>query len=132
MPLRILLGLIGLFHLAVGLVMIGDAEAWYLATPGVSQTGPMNHHFIVDIGLAFLASGAGMLAGFRMGRTTATFALAGAIWPALHAAFHVSAWFSDGLPRDSLTAATELLGVVLIGLVGLALALIRAREEGAI
>jgi hypothetical protein len=129
---RVLLGLIGLFNLAVGLVMIGGAEAWYWATPGVSQTGPMNHHFIVDIGLAFLASGAGMLAGFRQGRTAATFAFAGAVWPALHAAFHIFEWFVGGFPRDLRLAATELLGVVLIGFAGLALAFLRARKEGAI
>jgi len=86
---RGLLSLVGLFHVANGLFMIGDAEDWYLTAPGVSQTGSMNHHFIVDIGLAFFASGAGMTIGLRKGRVAATFALAGATWPALRALFHI-------------------------------------------
>jgi hypothetical protein len=129
---RALLGLIGLFHLANGLAMIGDAHAWYEATPGVSQTGPMNHHFIVDIGLVFVASGAGMLAGLRAGRTAAILTLAGATWPALHALFHISEWFADGFPRDPVVAATNALGVVFVGLLGLALAFWQARKEGAV
>ena len=112
--------------------MIGDAEAWYLTAPGVSSTGPMNHHFIVDIGLAFVASGAGMMIGLRTGRIAATFALAGATWPALHALFHIQEWFTDRLPPDLRTAAVEALGVVLVGFLGFAFAVLRAREEGAI
>jgi hypothetical protein len=61
MLFRGLLSLLGLFHQPNGLFMIADTEAWYLTAPGVSQTGPMNPHFIVDIGLAFAASGAGAL-----------------------------------------------------------------------
>lgn len=129
---RGLLGLLGLFHLANGLFMVGDPDGWYWATPGVSQTGPMNHHFIVDIGLAFLASGADMAIGLRPGRIAAILALAGATWPALHALFHVWEWLAVGFPRDPRVAALEALGVVVVGLLGLALATARARKEGAI
>ena len=129
---RGLLAVLGLIHLATGVFMIGDPEGWYWATPGVSRTGPMNHHFIVDIGLAFLASGAGMAMSLRTGRTAAALALAGAVWPALHALFHISEWLASGFPRDPLVALVETLGVVFVSFLGLALAFLRARKEGAI
>ena len=132
MASRGLLGLIGLFYLATGLFMTGAPDGWYAATPGVVGTGPMNHHFIVDIGLAFLASGAGMLVGLRGGATAAVFALAGATWPAMHAFFHVVEWLTNGFPRDLGVAATEVIGVVLVSFAGFALAFLQARKEGAI
>ena len=57
MVTRLILVLLGLIHLANGLWMLTAPEAWYAAVPGVAMTGPLNHHFIQDIGLAFLASG---------------------------------------------------------------------------
>ncbi|THD49156.1 MAG: hypothetical protein E7774_01675 [Bradyrhizobium sp.] len=127
---RIALGLFGLIHLANGLFMVVDAHDWYWAVPGVPATGPMNHHFIVDIGLVFVASGAGMLMGLRAGAAAAAFALAGSVWPGLHACFHIFQWLAEGFPREPRVAAAEVLGVVLIGYCGLALAYGRARREG--
>jgi hypothetical protein len=129
---RALLSLLGLINLANGIAMIAAPHFWYESTPGVIASGPMNHHFIVDIGLAFLASGAGMLAGLRQGRTAAILALAGATWPALHAFFHIVEWLTNGFPRDPTVAATEVVGVVFVSFLGLALAALRAREEGAL
>lgn len=126
MPLRVLLVLLGLIHLANGLFMISAPASWYAAAPGVSDTGPMNPHFIVDIGLIFVASGAGMAMGMFSGRPAAAFALAGATWPALHALFHIFEWIADGFPRDPRIAATEAVGVVFVGLLGVALAIARA------
>jgi len=129
---RVLLSLFGLVHIANGVFMVFDAEGWYRAAPGVSQTGPPNHHFIVDIGLAFIASGAGMALAFRGGRAAASFVLAGATWPLLHALFHISGWLVEGFPHDPRVQATEALGVVSIGVLGFALAGFHARKQGAI
>jgi predicted small lipoprotein YifL len=74
---RWLLGLLGLLQLINGLWMLLAPESWYAAVPGVTLEGPFNHHFIGDIGFAFIASGAGMLMAFRPGKTAATLALAG-------------------------------------------------------
>ncbi len=129
---RGLLGLLGLFHLLNGLTMLFAPEAWYAAVPGVSMTGPINHHFITDIGLAFIASGAGMMVGIQLGKMAATLALAGATWPALHALFHVWGWLADGFPHDSRVAIFEVVGVVLVSFLGLALAAMRAWQEGVV
>lgn len=132
MGFRLGLAVLGLFYLVNGVWMAVAPGAWYLATPGVTHTGPMNPHFIPDIGLAFLASGAGLLIGTRAGPTAAALALAGATWPALHALFHIWLWFPHGFPQDPNVAATEIFGVVGVAELGLWFALTRARQEGVI
>jgi len=129
---RSFLGLLGLFHLINGLWMITAPAAWYAAVPGVVATGPMNHHFVVDIGLAFVASGAGMMAGLLTGARAATLALAGATWPCLHGLFHIWEWISDGLPGDTRELVSTGIGVIVISLLGFALAWMRARQEGVV
>ena len=129
---RALLGLLGLLNLGNGLLMLAAPHHWYETVPGVAATGPFNHHFAIDLALAYVASGAGMVAGFRQGPSPAAFALIGAAWPALHALFHISEWLAGGFPSDAMNAATQIVGVVVIGLAGFAFALPQARKEGAI
>jgi len=124
--------ILGLFHLANGLYMLAAPDAWYAAVPGVIQTGPMNHHFIADIGLAFAASGAFMILGARAGMTAAALALAGATFPTLHAFFHVWEWIADGIPKDTRVMASEAVFVMLVSFLGMALAWMRARKEGVV
>jgi hypothetical protein len=129
---RALLVLIGLANVFNGLAMVLSPAAWYEAVPGVSATGPFNPHFVVDIGLAYLASGLFMTAAAKPTREAALVALAGAVWPALHALFHIVLWFMHGFPREPRVAFAEAFGVVFISLSGLAVAAERARREGAI
>jgi hypothetical protein len=126
------LALLGLFHLINGLWMIAAPAAWYAAVPGVVATGPLNHHFIVDIGFAFVASGAGMTAGLLAGARAAPFALAGATWPCLHGLFHIWEWISAGLPHDPRELLSTGIGVIVVSLGGFALAWMRARQEGVV
>ncbi len=132
MPARALLSLLGLLNLGNGLLMLVAPHRWYDSVPGVAATGPFNHHFVVDIALAYAASGAFMLAALCAGRSASAFALAGATWPALHGLFHIVEWLAGGFPADPIDAATQLVGVVLVGLAGIALAFQNARKEGAI
>jgi hypothetical protein len=132
MLVRALLGLLGLLNLANGLLMLASPHRWYESVPGVAATGPFNHHFVIDIALAYVVSGAFMLAALRAGRSAAVFALAGATWPALHALFHIVEWFTGGFPTDPMDAATQLVGVVLVGLIGIGLSFQNARKEGAV
>ncbi|HEY1632345.1 MAG TPA: hypothetical protein VGF56_13590 [Rhizomicrobium sp.] len=119
---RWILALLGLVHLANGLTMLLAPETWYGMVPGVTEAGPFNHHFIVDIGLAFLASGAGLTMALRDGRIAATLAFAGSVWPALHALFHIWGWFMGHLPHTAEMWLSEAVGVVFVSLLGLTLA----------
>lgn len=74
--------------------MIAAPAGWYAAMPGVEMTGPFNSHFVRDIGLIFLASGAALMLGARKGGDAAVLAVAGAAWPAMHGLFHVYGWIA--------------------------------------
>ncbi|HTW34545.1 MAG TPA: hypothetical protein VMD53_08000 [Rhizomicrobium sp.] len=130
MAVRFMLLILGAFHLLNGLAMLAAPLAWYHAVPGVSATGPLNHHFIVDIGLVFVASSAGLILGARRGQRAAVWAAAGAAWPALHALFHIWGWFAHGVPMTGPLIASDVFGVVGIGALGVALAFARNRQEG--
>jgi hypothetical protein len=71
-----------------GLVMLGFPADWYATVPGVVDTGPFNAHFIRDIGVAYLISGAALV-WFAVKPGARPAALAGAAFLALHAVVHV-------------------------------------------
>jgi hypothetical protein len=129
MTIRLLLALLGTVQGANGLAMLAAPVGWYAATPGVAMTGPFNSHFVRDIGLIFLASGAALMLGARKGRDAAVLAAAGAAWPAMHALLHVYGWITHGFPADPATAVTEAVGVVLAAALGAALAWFRMKRE---
>ena len=128
MAIRLMLLILGAFHVGNGLWMLAAPEAWYAAVPGVAMTGPLNHHFISDVALAFLASGGGLVLG-ATNRPWA--AVAGAAWPALHALLHIWGWFAMGFPRETNVVVSEVVGVVAIGALGAVLAYLRANQKGA-
>lgn len=132
MVFRIGLAILGLLNLVNGLAMLAAPGAWYALVPGVPLTGPMNPHFIRDIGLAITVSGAGLLAGARAGRTAAILALAGAAWPVLHALFHIWLWLTHGFPTDPAVQATEAIGVAGLAALAAWFAAARAKQEGVI
>jgi len=69
--------------------MLFAAEAWYRAVPGVAATGPFNHHFVGDVGLAFLAAAASLFVGSLKPERLAGYALPAAIFLAGHALLHL-------------------------------------------
>jgi hypothetical protein len=129
MVVRAILLILGAFHALNGLWMLAAPTAWYAAIPGVAETGPFNPHFITDIALAFLTSGAGLILGAGKAPWAGLAAVAGATWPALHALFHVWTWLSMGFPRALPVAVSEALGVVVLGALGVLLAWLRVNQE---
>lgn len=130
MAVRLLLLVLGLFHIANGLFMLVAPGVWYVMVPGVVDTGPFNAHFIYDIGMAFVASGAGLAWGARAGRGAALIACAGAAWPVLHALIHIDGWAMNGFPADARIATSEVVGVAGLAALGAALAWLRLKGEG--
>lgn len=129
MSVRILLVLLGVFHLANGLLMLAMPATWFQTVPGVAATGGFNHHFILDIGMAFIASGAFLVLGARMAPSASAFAIAGATWPLLHGLIHIAGWIEMGFPRQAPMILSEAGGVVLVGLAGGVLAWLRNRRH---
>ncbi len=131
MVVRVFLAILGVFHLANGLAMLAFPAAWAAAVVHLGAPDPLHFHFIADIGMAFLASGAGLLLGARRGVANAAWAAAGAAWPALHALLHVKEWILDGPPPTMGDAINEGLGVIAVGALGVALAWARRRKGDA-
>lgn len=70
-----------------GVYMFVDPPGWYAAVPGVPDTGPLNLHFVRDIGLAYVTAGIG-LAWSELGGGWRASAL-GAMFIASHSLLHV-------------------------------------------
>jgi hypothetical protein len=130
MGVKIGLVIIGLLNVTNGLVMLVSPEAWFAQVIGDAPMGPLDTHFIRDIGFAYTASGVGLIYGFRAGETAAAFALAGSIWPVLHAFFHLDLWAMHGVPHGH-ALLSEGLGVEILSFAGLALAWLRFRKGDA-
>ena len=81
--------MLGLLAAANGVLMLTMPAAWYAMAPGVPNTGPLNAHFIRDIGAAFLVAG-GTLVWFAHDARARPAALACAAFFALHALVHLS------------------------------------------
>ena len=89
MQKKIAAGLIGALSAINGLSMLAAAERWYEQTPGVSDTGPFNAHFVADIGAAYLIGGAALMArAWREAYWPA--AIAAAMFFIAHALIHLA------------------------------------------
>jgi hypothetical protein len=63
---------------ANGAYMLVDPPGWYAAVPGVPDTGPLNLHFVRDIGIAYMTAGCALAwsalgAGWRASALAALF-----------------------------------------------------------
>lgn len=105
------------YFLLTGLYLLIAPTHFYNNTPGVSLMGPLNLHFIRDVGFVFLASGGGMYWGVK--NAIKSTAMLGASWPFLHALFHIQIWVGmRGFALDFITLA-DLVGVIIPGLLAL-------------
>lgn len=80
--------LMGVLAEANGVFMLVAPDSWYLAVPGVTDTGPFNQHFIRDIGLIFLFVGGAYLFGAMEPRYRVISWAAPTLWLGGHALFH--------------------------------------------
>lgn len=91
--------------------MLFYPSAWYVAVPGVTESGPMNVHFIRDIGCGDAVAGCGLLWRAFDAVRGWTAALVGASWLLAHAAVHSFEELGHG--QHGASALNELVGVYL-------------------
>jgi alkylhydroperoxidase family enzyme len=113
--------LLAAFLAANAAYMLFDAAGWYQSVPGVTATGPFNHHFVGDIGLAFLAAAAALFAGSLRPARLGAMALPAAIFLAGHAILHLVGYGAHAHAASSL--GTDFLAIYLPAVVALWLAL---------
>lgn len=116
--LRLALSL-GLF--ANACAMLFAPRLWYGQVPGVAGTGPLNPHFVRDIGCAFLVAALGLAWRAWRPHTGWPAALAGAGFLLLHALVHVAETLAGICGWTALLRDVPL--VILPALLALALAL---------
>ena len=97
---------LGLLLAANGFLMLADPAGWYAMVPGVPETGPLNPHFVRDIGAAYLVTGVA-IATFALDARAGPAALAGALFLTLHALVHVAEAMT-GAPPDCSNSRREI------------------------
>lgn len=89
-PWTLVLGLFGLGNLANGIWMLVEPAHWYATLPaGVPDFGPLNEHFIRDIGCIFTLLGGGLVASAFVPSLRVLACGAAAAFSVLHALVHV-------------------------------------------
>ena len=91
-PESLLLLVLGALQVANALWMLLSPRAWYETLPaGVPDTGPLNVHFVRDIGCAFLASGLALIVAALSSRDRLRLACVGiaSVFIVGHAAVHL-------------------------------------------
>lgn len=79
--------LLAIILAANGLFALAFPQAWYARIPGVTDTGPLNTHFVRDIGAAYVIAGLGFAWLWRNACAWPA-ALAGSAFLAVHALVH--------------------------------------------
>jgi hypothetical protein len=109
---RLLAAAVGLAMAANGLAMLLAGPAWYAAVPGVTETGPLNLHFVKDIGAAYLTAGAGLVAfAWKATSLARGIAIAGVLFLGLHGFIHLAEAVGD--PDGAMHLVRDFAGVLL-------------------
>jgi hypothetical protein len=86
----IVIGLFGLSNLLNGLWMLASPAHWYVNLPAdVPGSGPLNEHFVRDIGCIFFLLGLALLASLRRRQLRVPAMVAAAAFSTMHALVHV-------------------------------------------
>jgi hypothetical protein len=102
--MRLILAIgLGLLLAANGFLMLFDPAQWYAVVPGVPETGPLNPHFVRDIGAAYAVTGVA-IAWLAFDTRAAPAALAGALFLTLHALVHVADAIAGRMHADHVAA----------------------------
>ncbi|WP_147250938.1 hypothetical protein [Arenicella xantha] len=116
---KLLFGL-GIYYTLLGIYLLFAPAHFYAVTPGVSMMGPYNSHFIRDVSFAFLASGIALQLGTIQHNKLAV--VIGALWPLLHALFHITIWVRRDFVVDRVSVS-DFLAVIIPGLLVMLLAI---------
>ncbi len=87
--LKIVLNFFGASNVGNGLWMLFFVDNWFTTLPGVHDTGPINRHFIHDVGLVYLLAGLALIWCATHIKTTKYLYLAVMLFFVGHAGIHV-------------------------------------------
>ncbi len=87
-------------HAVLALWMLADPSGWFVAIPGVVDTGSYNHHLVRDVGIAYLTVAGGFAFAAAWPGVAFPVLLVVSIWFVGHAVTHVADIFSGALPMS--------------------------------
>lgn len=123
---RAIYGLFVLWFALLGVHMLIDPAGWYSSTPGVPAEGPMNSHFIRDIGAAFIM--VAVCYGFSLQqRASWQLPTIAAVLPAIHGGIHLIGLLSGH--SHGTAFFVELLGVIFPGGLAVVLPLVHYKHQ---
>jgi len=97
----IALALLGAGSLVNGIWMLLDPPGWYVNLPAaVPDTGPLNEHFVRDIGSAFAVMGCALLMAAARTALRVPMLAAVSLFYVLHALVHVTDTVAGRLPAS--------------------------------
>jgi len=117
---------VGLLSAGNGLTMLAVPKTWFWAVDGVPLTGGYNAHFIRDIGMVYVLTGAAMFTGLARPAQRPLFWGAAAAWLTSHALFHL--WEVAAGICGPEAILRDFIGVTLPGVLAAGLALHAARR----
>ena len=95
----IVLALFALGNVANGIWMLADPAGWYTNLPAaVPDTGPLNEHFVRDVGSAFVVMSTGLLVAAFRPALRLPMLLVTSLFYWLHALVHVTDTLAGRLP----------------------------------
>jgi len=120
----------GLGNLANAGWMLADPAGWYAGLPAaVPDTGPLNTHFVRDIGSAFAVMGAALLVAAARPALRVPMLAAVSLFYVLHALVHVTDTIAGRLPASHW--AIDMPGVYVPAVLMLAVTCAASRARGA-
>ncbi len=108
--------------------MLVAPENWFARVPGVRHTGPLNVHFVRDVGCAYLALAVALSLAARGRQDSFPLLIVVSTFLSLHALLHVWARLTEQLPSSHLLS--ESLGIFLPAVVVVAVTLGLRRPAG--
>jgi|SRR5262245_28651179 len=121
------LGVLAALNLANGVWMIAAPASWYAGLPAaVPDTGPLNQHFVRDIGSAFVVMGCALAAGAAWPALRVPALALVSLFYVLHALVHVADTLTGHLPASHW--AIDLPGVYLPAALLVVLTAVAARR----
>jgi hypothetical protein len=119
--LRVLLVLIGAFHVAQGLIGLFAPGTFF---EDIGRYPPQNDHYIGDVGAFYLAAGAGLLVSAWRPSWRVPLLAVGAVWYGVHSLNHL---FDVGEARSDARGIFDTVALALAALGSAALAKIAAK-----
>ena len=107
--MTIVLYVLGAYHFATGIVAYFMTEFFYERF--TAHTGPLNEHFLGDVGAAYMTAGLALLLAAYIDRWRVPFSVSAVLFLGLHSLIHITEMVTGQL--DGTQTASDLVTVIL-------------------